>query len=203
MKKLSNLLRNIACLFTIDVTPPSSNTKLDRCLLDIRFVEFSLFHFPKLPIEFIIFSLIIETTCSKTIIILSKPNIVNTSSLFRVGKTSEENFSLFQINVLLPTYGKRLMGEEMKRLVCAAPPEHEGENLTSLFDRSLRCLDLYNARPEKDAMILVGILIGILFAIPVCLTTLVLWRRGFFFCGSSGPASFSRAFYKRTINEEI
>ena len=95
------------------------------------------------------------------------------------------------------------MGEEMKRLVCAAPPEHEGENLTSLFDRSLRCLDLYNARPEKDAMILVGILIGILFAIPVCLTTLVLWRRGFFFCGSSGPASFSRAFYKRTINEEI
>lgn len=92
MKKLSNLLRNIACLFTIDVTPPSSNTKLDRCLLDIRFVEFFLFHFPpKLPIEFIIFSLIIETKipCSKTIIILSKPNIVNTSTLFRVGKISE------------------------------------------------------------------------------------------------------------------
>ncbi|XP_016914126.1 leucine-rich repeat neuronal protein 3 [Apis cerana] len=108
----------------------------------------------------------------------------------------------YLINVLLPTYGKRLMGEEMNTLACAAPPEHEGENLTSLFNRSLRCLDLYNARPEKDAMILVGILIGILFAIPVCLTTFIFWRRGFFFCGSSGPASFSRAFYKRTMNDD-
>lgn len=117
-------------------------------------------------------------------------------------KGSHVSSSLFQINVLLPTYGKRLMGEEMNTLACAAPPEHEGENLTSLFNRSLRCLDLYNARPEKDAMILVGILIGILFAIPVCLTTFIFWRRGFFFCGSSGPASFSRAFYKRTMNDD-
>ena len=117
-------------------------------------------------------------------------------------KDSHVSSSLFQINVLLPTYGKRLMGEEMNTLACAAPPEHEGENLTSLFNRSLRCLDLYNARPEKDAMILVGILIGILFAIPVCLTTFIFWRRGFFFCGSSGPASFSRAFYKRTMNDD-
>lgn len=117
-------------------------------------------------------------------------------------KGSHISSSLFQINVLLPTYGKRLMGEEMNTLACAAPPEHEGENLTSLFNRSLRCLDLYNARPEKDAMILVGILIGILFAIPVCLTTFIFWRRGFFFCGSSGPASFSRAFYKRTMNDD-
>lgn len=117
-------------------------------------------------------------------------------------KDSHVSSSLFQINVLLPTYGKRLMGEEMNTLACAAPPEHKGENLTSLFNRSLRCLDLYNARPEKDAMILVGILIGILFAIPVCLTTFIFWRRGFFFCGSSGPASFSRAFYKRTMNDD-
>lgn len=117
-------------------------------------------------------------------------------------KGSHVSSSLFQINVLLPTYGKRLMGEEMNTLACAAPPEHKGENLTSLFNRSLRCLDLYNARPEKDAMILVGILIGILFAIPVCLTTFIFWRRGFFFCGSSGPASFSRAFYKRTMNDD-
>lgn len=111
--------------------------------------------------------------------------------------------SLFQINVLLPTYGKKLMDEkEMTSLVCAAPPEHEGKNLTSLSNRSLRCLDLYNARPEKDAMILVGILIGILLAIPVCLTIFIFWRRGFFFWGGSGPASFSRAFYKRTKNDE-
>lgn len=92
--------------------------------------------------------------------------------------------------------------KEITSLVCAAPPEHEGKNLTSLSNRSLRCLDLYNARPEKDAMILVGILIGILLAIPVCLTIFIFWRRGFFFWGGSGPASFSRAFYKRTKNDE-
>ena len=60
MKKLSNLLRNIACLFTIDVTPPSSNTKLDRCLLDIYTSSnnfpnpFSFSAKTELPIEFII-----------------------------------------------------------------------------------------------------------------------------------------------------
>ena len=94
------------------------------------------------------------------------------------------------------------MGKEIDSLKCTAPPEHLGKNLTSLAHRKLRCLDRYDAHPERDAAILVGIMIGLLLAIPVALTFFVFWRKGFFFCGSQGPASFSRAFYKRTANDD-
>ncbi|XP_014489321.1 PREDICTED: leucine-rich repeat neuronal protein 2-like [Dinoponera quadriceps] len=108
----------------------------------------------------------------------------------------------FLVGILLPQYGKRLMGDEVGQLTCSAPPEHEGRNLTSLTNWHLRCLDLYNARPERDAAILVGMMIGLLIAIPVAMAFFVLWRRGFFFCGSQSPASFSRAFYKRASNDD-
>ncbi|KOX70019.1 Leucine-rich repeat neuronal protein 2 [Melipona quadrifasciata] len=108
----------------------------------------------------------------------------------------------YLISRLLPKYGLKLMGERMNKLTCALPPEHAGKNLTSLSNRKLRCLDLNGAKPEKDATILIGVLIGIMLAIPVCLTIFIFWRRGFFFCGSQNPASFSRAFYKRTMNDE-
>ncbi|CAK9831544.1 Leucine-rich repeat neuronal protein 1 [Anthophora retusa] len=108
----------------------------------------------------------------------------------------------YLIGTLLPQLGKKLMGDEMYKLTCATPPEHVGKNLTSLFHRKLRCLDLNGAQPEKDAAILIGVLIGLLLAIPVCLTIFILWRRGFFFCGTQGPATFSRAFYKRAVNDD-
>ncbi|KAK9297190.1 hypothetical protein QLX08_009053 [Tetragonisca angustula] len=108
----------------------------------------------------------------------------------------------YLISRLLPKYGPKLMGEQVNKLTCALPPEHAGKNLTSLSNRKLRCLDMNGARPEKDATILIGVLIGIMLAIPVCLTIFIFWRRGFFFCGSQNPASFSRAFYKRTMNDE-
>lgn len=91
---------------------------------------------------------------------------------------------------------------EVGELTCSAPPEHAGKKLASLAERHLRCLDLYDAQPEKDAAVLVGILIGLLIAIPVGMALFTFWRRGFFFCGSEGPASFSRAFYKRTSNDD-
>ncbi|CAK9798198.1 Leucine-rich repeat neuronal protein 2 [Anthophora plagiata] len=108
----------------------------------------------------------------------------------------------YLIGTLLPKLGKKLMGDEMYKLTCATPPEHAGKNLTSLSHRKLRCLDLNGAQPEKDATILIGVLIGLLLAIPVCLTIFMLWRRGFFFCGTQGPATFSRAFYKRAMNDD-
>ena len=108
----------------------------------------------------------------------------------------------YLIGTMLPHLGKKLMGDDVNTLTCASPPEHAGKNLTSLSHWKLRCLDVYGAKPEKDATILIGVLIGLLLAIPVCLTIFVLWRRGFFFCGSQGPASFSRAFYKRTSNDD-
>jgi len=103
---------------------------------------------------------------------------------------------------VLPEYGEALMGDEVDKLTCSAPPEHAGKTLASLVDRHLRCLDLYNARPEKDAAILVGVLIGLLTAIPIGMAFFILWRRGFFFCGTQGPATFSRAFYKRASNDD-
>lgn len=94
------------------------------------------------------------------------------------------------------------MGDEVGELTCSAPPEHKGRNLTSLAKWHLRCLDLYDARPERDAAILVGVMIGLLVAIPIGLAFFALWRRGFFFCGPQDPASFSRAFYKRASNDD-
>ncbi|KAH0945251.1 hypothetical protein HN011_008533 [Eciton burchellii] len=76
----------------------------------------------------------------------------------------------YLIETVLPQYGEKLMGKNVSDLRCSAPPEHADKRLTSLADRHLRCLDIYNARPEKDAAILVGILIGLLLAIPVGLT---------------------------------
>ncbi|EZA58169.1 hypothetical protein DMN91_011706 [Ooceraea biroi] len=108
----------------------------------------------------------------------------------------------YLIGTVLPQYGEKLMGKKISDLTCSAPPEHAGKTLISLADRHLRCLDIYNARPEKDAAILVGVLIGLLLAIPVGLVLFVLWRRGFLFCGLQGPASYSRAFYKRASNDD-
>ncbi|KAG7214149.1 hypothetical protein KM043_001500 [Ampulex compressa] len=108
----------------------------------------------------------------------------------------------YLIGTLLPNYGRKLMGEESEELKCAAPAEHADKNLTSLSHRRLRCLDLYEARPEKDAAILIGVLVGLLLALPLGFVAFAFWRRGFFFCGSSGPATFSRAFYKRAANDE-
>ncbi|KAL0130696.1 hypothetical protein PUN28_002374 [Cardiocondyla obscurior] len=109
----------------------------------------------------------------------------------------------YLIGTILPEYGEEIMGKnQIDELTCSAPPEHEGKKFISLTDRHLRCLDLWNARPEKDAAILVGVLIGVLIAIPIGMAFFVLWRRGFFFCGSQGPATFSRAFYKRASNDD-
>ncbi|XP_012529913.1 slit homolog 1 protein [Monomorium pharaonis] len=106
------------------------------------------------------------------------------------------------IGIVLPELGETLMGDEVDKLTCSAPPEHEGKKLADLADRQLRCLDRYNARPERDAAILVGVLIGLLVAIPIGMMFFVFWRRGYFFCGSQGPATFSRAFYKRASNDD-
>lgn len=94
------------------------------------------------------------------------------------------------------------MGDNANNLFCSTPPEHAGKNMTLLEHRQLRCVDRYGARPERDAAILVGLLIGLLLAIPVALILFLLWRRGFIFCGPQNPGSFSRAFYKRASGDD-
>ncbi|XP_015123013.1 carboxypeptidase N subunit 2 [Diachasma alloeum] len=108
----------------------------------------------------------------------------------------------FLVGNLLPKLGRTLLGEKVKKLYCASPPEHAGKTLMSLSNRKLRCPDLYGARPERDAALLVGLMIGLLMAIPIAMTFFLLWRRGYFFCSEQHPASFSRAFYKRASNDD-
>lgn len=110
--------------------------------------------------------------------------------------------SSFQIGILMPEHGKRLMGANATKITCSAPPEHANRPLMSLSGRKLRCLDYYGARPERDAAVLVGMLLGVLLAIPVVLALFIFWKRGYLFCGRQGPASFSRAFYRRATPYE-
>ncbi|XP_014210826.1 toll-like receptor 13 [Copidosoma floridanum] len=102
------------------------------------------------------------------------------------------------IGVILPKYGKKLMGSEASELRCAAPPEHSNRTLESLAGWKLRCPDMYGARPERDSAVLIGMLVGVLLSVPIVLVFFVFWKRGYFFCSTQGPAAFSRAFYKRT-----
>ncbi|KAJ8687951.1 hypothetical protein QAD02_023746 [Eretmocerus hayati] len=102
------------------------------------------------------------------------------------------------IGTLLPNLGSRLMSlNESLQLVCSGPVEMKNINFTTLAGRELRCLDAYGSRPDRDATIMIGALVGVLLAIPLVLGFLLLWSRGYFFCGEQGPASYSRAFYKR------
>lgn len=111
-----------------------------------------------------------------------------------------------QIGSLLPAMNNKTLSQESQadELKCSFPPEHKGKKFSSLASRHLRCLDIYGAQPDKDAAVLVGVLIGLLLAIPIALTVFTLYRRGYLFFGKRGPATFSRAFYKRTVtNDDI
>jgi hypothetical protein len=72
----------------------------------------------------------------------------------------------------------------------------------------MRCLDVYGNQPERDGAILVGMLIGVLLAVPLTVALVALWRRfGPQLIGRhpAGAADFSRAFYKRagtSLNSE-
>lgn len=54
-----------------------------------------------------------------------------------------------------------------------------GQSLHSLEVRHyhMRCLDRLGNHPERDAPILVGVLVGVLLAAPATLALVLLWRR--------------------------
>lgn len=76
---------------------------------------------------------------------------------------------------------------------CHEPVEMKGQTLLDLEQRNyhMRCLDKYGHQPEKDALLLVGVLIGLLLAIPISLVVFTIYRRRL-----RTPAHYSRAFYK-------
>lgn len=85
-------------------------------------------------------------------------------------------------------------------LFCAWPPEMNGTTFDELNKKKthLRCVDKYGNHPSQDGAILIGMLIGLLVAIPLSFAMILIYKRGCFgFMGKPGPGDYSRAFYKR------
>jgi hypothetical protein len=71
-------------------------------------------------------------------------------------------------------------------------------------DYHMRCMDTAGNHPEKDGKLLIGMLVGVLLAIPVTLILLLLLRNSRFGSRffSRGPAAYSRTFYSPTDSAE-
>lgn len=111
------------------------------------------------------------------------------------------------IEDLIPIYLK-IDEENAKQVQCAAPIEMAKFSFYELYEKksTMRCLDVYGARPENDAMMLVGILAGVLIAIPVLLFLVFAYQKRWFgFCNpcDKSPAAYTRRFYDSTPNEDF
>lgn len=70
----------------------------------------------------------------------------------------------------------------------------------------MRCLDANGAHPENDAIMLVGILAGILITIPLTLFLILGYRRRWYnICGicDKSAASYSRRFYTASPTDDF
>lgn len=110
------------------------------------------------------------------------------------------------IDDLMPIYLK--INEDMaKEVMCAAPVEMRYFSFYDILMKKshMRCLDTYGNRPEKDGTLLVGILAGVLLAIPLILFILYAYKQRWFSLAGyfdNSPASYSRRFYKSTPHDE-
>ncbi|KAJ2943319.1 hypothetical protein O0L34_g12124 [Tuta absoluta] len=104
----------------------------------------------------------------------------------------------WMVDVLVDTVDS--LGGNSSLMVCQEPIEMREKTMKHLHDihRKMRCVDMYGHRPERDGAILMGTLIGVLLSVPIMLSLMLLWRRGYFSCiGFKGPVDVSRAFYKK------
>ncbi|KAF7286630.1 hypothetical protein GWI33_004663 [Rhynchophorus ferrugineus] len=109
------------------------------------------------------------------------------------------------VDELAPLYLK-INPEREPEFRCGAPVEMQGDLFVDLHARQykMRCLDIYGARPETDAMLLVGVLLGVLIGLPVILFIIYAYQRqwlSLLWCDNS-PASYSRRFYSSTARDE-
>ncbi|KAL4711237.1 hypothetical protein ACJJTC_019078 [Scirpophaga incertulas] len=110
----------------------------------------------------------------------------------------------WMVDVLVPVVERRKTNASMN-MICQEPIEMRGYTMKHLNDihRTMRCVDKYGHRPERDGAILLGTLIGVLLALPIMLGLVLLWRRGYFtFIGLRGPVDVSRAYYKRAPDND-
>lgn len=67
---------------------------------------------------------------------------------------------------------------------------------------TMRCLDYYDHRPERDGALLVGVLAGVLVTIPLVLFIIYSYQRNWFGVFDTSAAAFSRQFYRRTQSND-
>ncbi|KAL3270508.1 hypothetical protein HHI36_021048 [Cryptolaemus montrouzieri] len=105
----------------------------------------------------------------------------------------------WMVDTLMPIYMK-IDKEKAEDMKCGAPVEMVSFTFHELFAKNyrMRCLDLYGARPEEDAVLMIGMLTGILIGIPIVLLCLYSYKRHWFGIFDDSPAAFSRQFYGRT-----
>lgn len=107
----------------------------------------------------------------------------------------------WMVSTLLPQVEK-VIHYQIDNLECMEPEEMRGRKLHELevLNYHMRCLDTAGNHPEKDGNLLIGMLVGVLIAIPFTLLLLLLFRNTRFGSRffSRGPAAYSRTFYSRT-----
>ncbi|CAH2101948.1 unnamed protein product [Euphydryas editha] len=105
----------------------------------------------------------------------------------------------WMLDILVPVVESKVVnGSEL--MVCKEPIEMKGYTMKHLHEihRNMSCVDQYGNRLEIDVAMLLGTLIGVLLAVPIMFTLLLLWRRGLCaWMGLRGPKDVSNAFYKR------
>ncbi|RZC39590.1 leucine-rich repeat neuronal protein 1, partial [Asbolus verrucosus] len=109
----------------------------------------------------------------------------------------------WMVDELMPTY-LAIDANKAKSLRCAAPIEMAELTFYDIYQKqsSMRCLDLYGHRPERDGALLVGILAGVLITIPLILFIIYSYQRHWFGIFDDSPASYTRQFYKRTMSND-
>uniref|UniRef100_A0A2M4AQC4 Putative conserved plasma membrane protein n=1 Tax=Anopheles triannulatus TaxID=58253 RepID=A0A2M4AQC4_9DIPT len=110
------------------------------------------------------------------------------------------------VSTLIPII-ERTTPAILNNIVCDSPPQMLGISMIDLEHQhaKLRCLDTAGNNPSNDGALLMGLLIGVLVAIPLTAAIWCIYKRGCFgLFARPGPASYSRAFYSRTtLNEEF
>uniref|UniRef100_A0A6E8W4T0 LRRCT domain-containing protein n=1 Tax=Anopheles coluzzii TaxID=1518534 RepID=A0A6E8W4T0_ANOCL len=95
----------------------------------------------------------------------------------------------------------------LNNIDCKSPSQMAGLSMVDLEHKQthLRCPDEAGNNPSNDGALLMGLLIGVLLAIPLTAAIWCVYKRGCFgLFGSGTPAAYSRAFYSRTtLNEEF